>query len=116
MGSSAAPPLPPSAGGAAVGDALGVGVAVIVGVDVGTGVALLVALAVGDPVGSGPFVQALNTSTPATATAPTAATRIDVIVRIFPPKPLRDNRAEPTLSNAFTPGQTSTQSFPVRDG
>jgi hypothetical protein len=45
----------------------------------------LVALAVGDPVGSGPFVQALNTSIPATATAATEATLIDVIVRIFPP-------------------------------
>jgi len=84
-----------------VGVALAVGVAVIVVVDVGTGVALLVTLAVGDPVGSGPFVQALNTSTPATATAPTAATRIDAIVRIFPPKPLRDTHAAPTLSNAF---------------
>jgi hypothetical protein len=82
-----------------------VGVAVIAVVDVGTGVALLVAVAVGDPVGSGLFVQALNTSTPTTATAPRAATLIDTIVRIFPPKPLRDTRAAPTLSNAPTPEQ-----------
>ncbi|WP_445996327.1 hypothetical protein ACUWEX_11410 [Okibacterium fritillariae] len=103
MGANAAPPLPPSAGGAAVGVALAVGVAVIVVVDVGTGVALLVALAVGDPVGSGLFVQALDTSTPATATAPTAATRIDVIVRIVPPSPPHGTRAAPTLSKALPP-------------